>query len=144
LIFDRRSWLLVCSEDIAVRPAEQKGVGGIYNRANYEKEQRDALDKWADYVADLATTPTVRRLNDAQVVELKAALELKRAKEAKGLAVPLATPKLKGDQSRISTSSTASLLDALSTPLSRQKVAMREFEVKPVELPDREASASSG
>lgn len=122
----------VCSEDIVVRPAEQKGVGGIYIRAKYEKKQRDALDKWADFIADLATAPPPKwnRLDDAQVVKLKAALERKRAKEAKALAVPLATPKLKGDQSHISTSSTASLLDALSTPLSHQKVAMREFDVR--------------
>jgi integrase len=29
------------------------GVAGIYNRARYEGEMRDALAKWADYVVSL-------------------------------------------------------------------------------------------
>jgi integrase len=31
------------------------GVAGIYNRARYETEMRDALQRWADYVDDLAS-----------------------------------------------------------------------------------------
>ncbi len=116
---------------------EQKGVGGIYNRASYEKEMRDALKKWADFIADLATAPPPKwkRTDDAQVVKLKAALERRRVTEAKALAVPLAAPKLKGDRSHVSTSSTASLLDTLNAPLPCQKVAIREFKEKAAELP---------
>jgi hypothetical protein len=29
------------------------GVAGVYNRAVYSKEKREALDRWADHVAAL-------------------------------------------------------------------------------------------
>ena len=42
------------------------GVAGIYNRAKYIDEVRNALCKWADYVEGLATTSTVTSLGSSK------------------------------------------------------------------------------
>ena len=33
------------------------GVAGIYNRAKYENEMRDALQRWSDYIEGLTAKP---------------------------------------------------------------------------------------
>jgi hypothetical protein len=37
----------------------KSGIAGVYNRATYAAEMRDALCKWADYVEGLAANGTV-------------------------------------------------------------------------------------
>lgn len=33
------------------------GIAGIYNRATYAKERREALNRWADYILELKDEP---------------------------------------------------------------------------------------
>jgi integrase len=41
----------------------QPGVGGVYNKAAYRQQKREALEKWADHVAKhVSATATVRKL----------------------------------------------------------------------------------
>ena len=63
----RRTAATVMADKLSVSPwvveavlnhvsGHKGGVAGIYNRAKYEAEMRDALAKWANYVDDLADT----------------------------------------------------------------------------------------
>ena len=36
------------------------GVAGIYNRYEYKKEKREALEKWGSYLRQLTGTPSNR------------------------------------------------------------------------------------
>jgi integrase len=60
----RRSVATQMAEKLAIQPhiieavlnhvsGHKAGVAGIYNRASYSKEKRDALNLWADYVANI-------------------------------------------------------------------------------------------
>jgi integrase len=41
----------------------QPGVAGVYNKAAYREQKREALEKWADHVAaHVSATATVRKL----------------------------------------------------------------------------------
>ncbi len=39
------------------------GVAGIYNRALYAAEKRDALERWAEHVVELMEMPSSKRMS---------------------------------------------------------------------------------
>jgi integrase len=50
------------------------GVAGVYNRALYQAEMRDALERWADHVAGIVKRPTsvtLRRIDHKRVIALQ-------------------------------------------------------------------------